>query len=306
MKHYSVVKVFSNETLFEISQFVMAALASNKSVSFCVPNPDLGAGKYSGEHINAEFTHHAWRVWFDLAEKLECRFLTPLAHSETHFCLSFEKLNKAKKQEPKDKTEKYGLTSDFNRINKLEEADFLLNYLEAIKHMTLHAGSNVLSLGVNTGRELDIFGYLGLDKKLLFTGIDHSASALHKAKESFPADNYQFIQADINELATLELPKFDLVMALGTLQSPEVDDRAVLRHLVQNHVKPQGHLLFAFPNSQYLDAELSYGARMKNFRQADLSLVVKDSAYYRKYLHQHAFKVFITGKYYLFLTAIPA
>ncbi len=60
----------------------------------------------------------------------------------------------------------------------------------------------------------------------------------------------------------------------------------------------------ALPNTPNQDGEIVYGARMKNFAQPDLSLVIKDLAFYRKYLHQHRFKVFLTGKYYLFLTAV--
>ena len=83
-------------------------------------------------------------------------------------------------------------------------------------------------------------------------------------------------------------------------------DRDLLRNLVQNRLTERGALILGFPNSRYVDGEVVYGARMKNFRQAELSLLVKDLAFYKKYLQQHKFKVFITGKYDLLITAVRA
>ena len=54
-----------------------------------------------------------------------------------------------------------------------------------------------------------------------------------------------------------------------------------------------------------IGGELSHGARMKNFRQPELGLVIKDIAFYRKYLQQHARQVFVTGNHYLLITAVP-
>jgi hypothetical protein len=44
---------------------------------------------------------------------------------------------------------------------------------------------------------------------------------------------------------------------------------------------------------------------MRNFRQPELGLVIKDIAFYRKYLQQHARQVFVTGNHYLLITAVP-
>ena len=44
---------------------------------------------------------------------------------------------------------------------------------------------------------------------------------------------------------------------------------------------------------------------MKNFSQPELSLVIKEIAFYRRYLQQHRFQVFVTGKSYLLVTAVP-
>ena len=88
------------------------------------------------------------------------------------------------------------------------------------------------------------------------------------------------------------------------MQSPAVDDRALLRRIVQDHLTPAGAVILGLPNCRYLDGELVHGARMKNFRQPELGLVVKDVAFYRKYLQQHGRQVFVTGHHTLFVTGV--
>jgi ubiquinone/menaquinone biosynthesis C-methylase UbiE len=171
-----------------------------------------------------------------------------------------------------------------------------------LERTKLRPGLRVLDLGVNTGEELLAFDMLGVSA-LEVIGIDQEASALALARQRFP--RYTFINADLNDLGTLELGRFDLILSISTLQSPGVADRELLRQLVQEYLSPGASLILAFSNSRYADGELLFGARLKNFRQAELSLLVKDLAFYKKYLQQHGFQVFITGKYYLFLTAIP-
>ena len=65
-----------------------------------------------------------------------------------------------------------------------------------------------------------------------------------------------------------------------------------------------GALLLSLPNSRYVDGEQLYGARMRNFSQPELSLLVKDLAFYRRYLQQHRRQVFITGKREILVTAV--
>jgi hypothetical protein len=55
-----------------------------------------------------------------------------------------------------------------------------------------------------------------------------------------------------------------------------------------------------------VDGELVYGARMKNFRQPELGLLIKDVAFYRKYLQQHGRQVFVTGKHYMLVTGVAS
>ena len=95
-----------------------------------------------------------------------------------------------------------------------------------------------------------------------------------------------------------------LVVSFATLQSAALDDRALLRRIVQDHLTPRGAVILGIPNSRYRDGEVVAGARMKNFRQAELGLVVKDVAFYRKYLQQHGRRVFVTGGHTLLVTGV--
>ena len=303
---------FTDEPLHEIVERLRARLeptSPNILLTFTVLNPDGHPGLFSGERVELNgvtYRHRPYKTWLDLAERLNCRFLTPLV-DDAHVTLRFQPLNLRAPWREAEGTEKYGPASPFGRVSKLEEPTFLLDYEEALARAALPPGGTVLDLGVNTGDEFAPFERLyPPDHNLRFVGVDHSESAVARARERFPGSRFSFVVADVNGLEGLELPRFDLVISIGTLQSPGVQDRDLLRNLVQNHLTERGALIFGFPNSRYVDGEIVYGARMKNFRQAELSLLVKDVAFYKKYLQQHKFKVFITGKYDLLVTAIRA
>jgi SAM-dependent methyltransferase len=269
---------------------------------FDVLDPDLGRGRYAGEVIEgARHVHRPFRVWVDLAERLGMRLLTPRPIESPLVRLTFEPLDRDARLRPsaEDPTEKYGADSEFARISKLEDPGFVIDFEEALARIELPAEPRVLDLGVNTGDELALLDGLG-DAKIV--GIDHSASAIAVARERFP--HAELHVADLNSLPPLG--KFDLVISLGTLQSPGVDDREVLRRIVQDHLAPRGAVILGIPNCRYIDGEVEYGTRVVNRREPELGLLVKDVAFYRKYLQQHDRQVFVTGKHYVLVTAVPA
>jgi len=297
--------VFHREPLLEILEFVAQRLAAGAAVGFCVLDPDLGRGRYAGElveHGGALHVHRPLRVWVDLAERLGLRLLTPRAAAGGLIELRFERLDGRNRWAAgaAAERERYGAGSSYGRISKLEDPGFVIDLAEAIGRAGLGRGPRVLDLGVNTGDELVVLGreLPGVE----VVGIDHSASAIEVARARFPA--YQLIAADLAALPGLGLGVFDLVISLNTLQSPGVDDREVLRRVVQHHLAPRGAVILGLPNSRYVDGELSYGARMKNFRQPELGLLIKDVAFYRKYLQQHGRQVFVTGKHYVLVTGV--
>ncbi|CAM3353118.1 class I SAM-dependent methyltransferase [Corallococcus sp. ZKHCc1 1396] len=301
---------FHSEPLVLVLRHLEAALASGpvSPVSIEVPDPDLGLGKYPGERVGPEggLVHRPLRSWCDLAEGLSCRLRTPRAVDDTHVLLTFEPLGAEAPwhagggERSEAPQERYGAESDFARVRKFEDAGFLVPWLQAVERLRLPSGARVLDLGVNRGDELAAFESVG---GVRFVGVDHSASAIDAARRAFPDARHAFVQADLNALPAA-LGRFDAVVSVGTLQSPGVDDRALLRKLVQEHLEPRASLVLGFPNSRFRDGEVVYGARVRNLREPDLSLLVKDLSFYRRYLHQHGFRTFLGGKYDLLLTAV--
>ena len=299
--------LFRREPLLDIIAFVEAQLAAGTAaLGFLVLDPDLGRGRYAGElveHRGELHVHRPLRVWLDLAERLELRLLTPrsVAGRDGLIQLRFERLDRRQRWDVEAGRERYGAGSGYARISKLEDPGFVLDLVEALARTRL-AKSRVLDLGVNTGDELVILERALPELELV--GVDHSASALEVARGRFP--RHRLIAADLAALPTLGLGAFDLVVSLNTLQSPGVDDREVLRQVVQHHLAPGGAVILGLPNSRYIDGELSYGARMKNFRQPELGLLIKDIGFYRKYLQQHGRQVFVTGKHTVLVTGVAA
>ena len=292
--------VFRQESLLDIIGYLERELAQAPSVAIRVLDPDRGRGAYAGELVD-DHVHRPFRVWVDLAERLGLRLLTPRAVDAPLVELRFEKLDPVARLRPSgEPTERYGAASEFSRISKHEDPGFVLDLREALDRVALAPGARVLDLGVNTGDELALI--LALCPQLAassLTGVDHSASAIAVARTRFPEAT--LIEADLSTLRTTV--RYDLVISIGTLQSPGIDDREVVRRIVQDHLAPDGAVILGFPNCRYVDGETEYGTRMKNFRQPELGLLVKDVAFYRKYLQQHGRQVFVTGKTYVLVTA---
>jgi SAM-dependent methyltransferase len=295
--------------LIELIQDRLAA--GDDAVTLAVFDPDHGRGRFAGEQVEFEgrvYVHRPWRVWVELADRLELRLCTPKPLDPPICELRFERLAASSTAPVADVRERYGTQSEFARVRKAEEPSFVLDLGDALARVDPRPDARILSLGVNTGDELALILELrpALRERASFVGVDHSPSAIARARERFAAPRHRFIEADLAALATLELGRFDLVIAIDVLQSPGVDDRELLRRLVQTHLEPHAGLILGLPNCRYRDGDLVHGARMKNFAQPELSLVVANIAYYRRYLHQHRRKVFVTGTHELLITAIPA
>lgn len=278
-----------------------------------VLDPDLGRGRHAGERITiagVEFIHRPLRVWVDLAERLGLRLLSPRPATPPTIELCLERLDPAADWHSApvpDPREKYGADSSFARISKLEDPDFILDLADAIERVGLGPDARVLELGVNRGDALTLLTERvpGLAERGELVGLDHSSSALALARARLPRGRFIAADlADLGALADLELGRFDLVLAIDTLQSSGLDDRALLRHLVQRWLAPRGAVVLGVANCRYLDGEVVHGARMRNFRQPELGMVIKDIAFYRKYLQQHGRKVYVTGRHELLITAV--
>lgn len=289
---------FTTEPLSTLLPAVRRALAEAGEVTFSVPDPDLGVGLYAGE-LTAAGIHRPWQTWTDLAELLGAHLLTPERVPGGRVRVRL----RAHAHRADPDAQGYG-AGEWARVNKLEDPVFLFTLVEALRRVGPPTGGRVLALGVNGGRELDALALAFPEREFAVLGVDLEPQALERARERHPAGDFRVL--DVNTLPLPELGHFDLVLALSLLQSPGVKTDALLAAVVRHHLTPGGGLVLGFPNARYRDGALSYGARVRNFARPDLSLLMSDVTDARRRLQKYGFKVFVTGKYEVLVTAIPA
>ncbi len=309
------MKKFTAETMQEIliwAEEAVTELHSSDTLCFQIPNPDDAPHHYAGTLIQTKgslFRHHSWRAWNDLATLIFCRMLTPEVTNKGQIVLSFQMLDRGDSFHHKtdtDHKEKYGIDSSFALIDKNEEPAFLFAYRQALRQVKIKERRNILDLGINSGDEFALIRTMAEQKsykQMKLVGIDHSQSSIDEARGLFPEEHVTLHCHDINDLNTLTLPRSDLILSIGTLQSPGIDFKPLFMSLIQNYLTPDGAIILGFPNCRWIDGEMIYGAKAPNYNLSEMSLVIKDIYFCKKYLQQHKFRVTITGKEYLFLTA---
>jgi len=301
-------KNFTKKSLFKIYAYFNNK-KEEKIINIIVLNPDVVENAYAGEKIlleNEEYVYRSYKSWNDLAEKFHYKMLTPKVIDNNFVELSFLKLEDKTFHSSKEVEEKYGVNSQFSRINKNEEPEFFYSYLQALKNAKVNKRKRVLNLGVNNAEEFELIktAFAKEFSEIEFVGIDYCLSAINKAKEKFiEDDNVKFYSHDINLLDELDLGKFDLIISIGTLQSSNLDFNAIFMHIVQNYLEKTGALILGFPNCRWLGGEVIYGAKAPNYTFSEQSLLYKDAFFCKKYLQQKKFRVTLTGKYYTILTA---
>jgi len=288
--------------LADLARGLRAAFAEGATaIELDVPDPDaVDAGGVTAPGPVAG----RWRGWFDLAELLGCRLEAPRTLGAGRAALRLVALPPEAEWHGAAASaagERYADPAGFGAVRKLDHPGFLLPLLDALERVRPPDGGRVLVLGCHRGDEVAALGLLdrppvGLD----IVGVDHAEAPLAEAARRFPSA--RFLRRDVADLPT-ELGHFDLVVAVALLQSPAVDDRALLRRLVQAHLTRSGALLLGLPNGRFRGQEPVWGARTRNYREPDLSLVIRDLAAYRRYLHQHGFRTHVGGRYDLLLGA---
>lgn len=303
--------IFTTQTMQEVLPILQTQLQAQEKISFAVLNPDLGKG-YAGERIEIEgkmYLYRGYKAWVDLAEFLKCKMRTPKEDVYPLVRLSFEKLaldDSFHTRSVETKLEKYGTDSAYFEIQKMEEPAFLYYYLQALDNVAIATRKKILNLGINTGDEFEVIkNTVQADEyaQMHFVGIDHSASAIRYATERFANDKMRFIQEDINQIDSLKLDKCDLLISIGTLQSPSINFKPFFMHLVQTYLEDDAAIILGFPNSRWIGGEMLYGAKVPNYAMSEMGLLYSDVMFVKKYLQQKKYRVTLTGKYYVFLTA---
>lgn len=305
------MKRFTNESLIDIIDYLEKKLNSieiHGIVEFEVLNPDIKYNLYSGESVKTdskEYIYRGYNSWINLAQYLFCKMLTPKIISKEFIVLSFFKLDvrdsfhKSKLMQD----EKYGIESEFIRVNKNDESSFLTTYMRALKSVNINSKKRVLNLGINKADEFDVISKMTNSSDIEFVGVDFCESAINIAKERFNSSNFTFYKEDINKIDSLNLGKFDLIISVGTLQSTTLDFKPFFMSLVQNYLEDKGSIILGFPNCRWIDGEMIYGAKAPNYAYSELSILFNDVIFCKKYLQQKKYRVTITGRDYIFLTA---
>lgn len=289
--------------MIEIVRWARARLARGaQALEMVVPDPDAAAGAWPGAERPDGAPQRDWRAWLDLAELLGCRCCTPVALGGGPVLVRFERLGpEAAWHGHAPGPERYVGADGFEQVRKLEQAAFLVPLLAALERTRPPDGGRVLVLGCHRGDEIEALSWLeppprGLD----VVGVDHAPGPLAQARRRFPAA--RFLERDVRDLPEA-LGRFELVLAIAVVQGPGVDDKALLRRVVQHHLQPRAGLVLGFPNSRFRGGAVVWGARTRNYAEPDLSLVVRDLAAHRRYLHQHGFATHVGGHYDLLLSA---
>lgn len=305
------MKKFTNESMLMIISYLEEEVKNKDEILFEVLNPDVNINIYAGEILkieNQEFIYRSYKSWCDLAELLFCKIIISSINSTT-IVIKLQKLNKNDsfhKDLNDEKNEKYGENSTFFRINKNEEPAFLYAYTNALKNVKIEEKTNILNLGINKADEFEIIKELvneDILKQMNFVGIDYSLSAIDFARKRFPFENFTFYNHDINKLDELNLKKSDLIISIGTLQSSSLNFKLLFMDLIQNYLEDKGSIILGFPNCRWINGEMIYGAKAANYSYSEQSVLYKDVYFCKKYLQQKKYRVTLTGKNYLFLTA---
>jgi len=304
---------FSQTPLFTIENQLKKELqdkSHKERLSFVVLNPDIVTSTYNGNETiieNEAYIYRGYKTWLDLAHQLGCKMLTPTLLDDANFVIiHYEKLTQDSFHAQNSDTEtKYGKESIFSRIHKNEEAGFVHYFTQALENVKLSSRKRILNLGINSGDEFELIKKVAKNYEALeLVGIDYCSSAIKAAQKKFANDaNVTLLCADINHLDELNLGEFDLIISIGTLQSSNLEYNKLLMSIVQNQLSRTGAMILGWPNCRWIDGEMIYGAKMKNYSFSEMSNLYKDVNFAKKYLQQKKFRVTITGKDYIFITA---
>ncbi len=289
---------FKSETIYEIYTILdkeIKKLSPNEIYYFSILNPDEIKSVFGG-----------YKALVNLCEILFCKMTTPIILENNIVKIGFKKLDTSNSFHTslENNREKYGKDSVFATINKNKEPSFVVSYIKALRHIKLEKKYRVLNLGINKADEFEIIDEVFCTKNIEFVGIDYCKSAINEANKKFEnKENFKFFAHDINRLEELNLGKFDLIISIGTLQSSNIDFKLTFMNLVQNYLQKEGSLILGFPNCRWIDGEMVYGAKMPNYNFSEMTLLIKDIYFCKKYLQQKKFHVLLTGKEYIFLSA---
>ncbi|MBN2344261.1 MAG: methyltransferase domain-containing protein [Deltaproteobacteria bacterium] len=300
------MKRFTDEPILSLIDWIEQRKAQfpDGDVSFEIMSPSASFSATPGKMVEANgvrYIHRTYQNVLDLAEVTRCR-LKSVHPSGPWVQVVFTPTCETSQVRESNDSEKYGVQTAFAQIRKLEDPSVAADMRRALVEAGVRTRNSLIDLGVNRGDELQLVHEL--NPAMQCTGVDHCASALDVARERFISQQFEFIEFDINRIDEMYLKRYDILFSLGTLHSPGIDSKRVFMWCVQHLLNPDGSVVIGFPNCRWVEGQPVYGGRTKNRREQDLSLVVKDVYFVKKYLQQHRFIVTVFGKYYLFVVGV--
>lgn len=198
--------------------------------------------------------------------------------------------------------ERYGPTSSYRSLDRLEEPEILDDLLYGVSRLRLEPGSRVLTLGVNDAHEWSIFERPSTSELELW-GIDHSADAIAAARRRHPQHASRLLHASIDDLESLALPAFDAVLALNTLHVTTIDRDRVLSALTRINSRRTRYLV-SIPNCHFGANEILRRPLDRKDPRHDRSVALKDLRYLSRFFYragQPYLETFGTYDHFLFV-----
>ncbi|MEM7517513.1 MAG: class I SAM-dependent methyltransferase [Planctomycetota bacterium] len=184
--------------------------------------------------------------------------------------------------------ERYAPTSAYRRFDRLEEPEIADDLYYAASRLRPLPSERVLALGVNDGRELEIFESKVRDQIDLW-GIDHSVSAIEAARLRHPRHAARMLLADVADLQKLDLPPMHCALLLNVLQCTNIDRERLLRDLF-SLLTPDARLLASIPNCHFGPNDILRRPLQRKDPRHDRSLVFKDARFLARSLYRAGFK----------------
>lgn len=261
------------------------------------------------EHEGQRLRYRSLRGWLELAEQLNARLtLTEL----THGCITLlltplsGRSGWHERALPSGHPEKYGVESEYHRVEKLEEPLIARDLERALWLARPQGLSRALAVGCNKGEELELLrrclertGGLTSDAQLI--GVDHAESALEVARQRYPSPQLCFERADLRDLSPERYGRLELLMALNVLHSPSLDGHALFKGWVKGLLRPRASVVVGLPNCRYQGTTLRYGAATPHSGGQDLAQLLTEAQFYLRYLRQQGFNTYVIGQYQLLI-----
>lgn len=294
----SLVPLANRLDLRELRRFLHRAaylLREGGEVSFVTRDPDEYPDRaWPGEALDVRGSTERVRPLRHVLELLRLHPLRPrtprLVTRDAGRFLEWTAIRTAEggEEKPVSARERYAPSTEYRRFDRLEEPETADDLFYAASRLRPRAGEAVLALGVNDGRELEMFAPEVRDAVELW-GIDHSAAAIEAARRRHPRHAERMLVADLADLASLDLPPIHCALALNVLQCTSVDRDRLLRDLFEL-LAPDARLLASLPNCHFGPGEVLRRPLRRDDPRHDRSLVFKDARFLARALFRAGFR----------------